>query len=70
MESTKLWSTKEYIQIRQSNIASQVACRSIYELYNGAEWMPGSSWMMMWWYQDVGREEEESGAKCSLNLIV
>ena len=52
MESAGLWTIKEYIQIRQENMAEQVACWTIYELCTRVEWMPGSSWMMRRWNQD------------------
>ena len=49
MEAAWIWPIKEYIQRRQVTIAAQMACRTIYELCTGAEWMPGYSWMMRWW---------------------
>ena len=58
MESEGLWYIKKYIQIRKATIVVQVAFRKIYELCNGVEWMPGSSHMMRWWGQDLGRKEE------------
>ena len=70
LEPTGLCMVEEYIQRQQATITAQVACRSIYELFTGAEWMPWSSRLMRWWEQDVVREEEEPGVKCSLNLIV
>ena len=57
-ESAGLWMVKEYIQRRHATIATQVDCQPIYELCAGAEWMPGSSRMMRWWYQDAVSEEE------------
>ena len=58
MEAAGLWTIKEYIQRRQATIAAQVTCRKIYEASTGAELILGSSRMMRWWEQDVGREEE------------
>ena len=58
MEAVGLCPIKENIQIWKGTIAAQVACRPIYELCTGEEWMLGSSQMMRWWDQDMGREEE------------
>ena len=53
-----IWEIKEYIHIWKATITVQVACNPIYELCTEVERMPGYSWMMRWWNQDVGREEE------------
>ena len=58
LEAMGLWPIKEYIQIWQSTIADQVDFCQIYELVTGAEQILGSSKLMRWWDQDVGREEE------------
>ena len=58
MEYAGMRLIKEYIHRRQATIAAQVARWLIYELCMGSERMMGSSWIMRWWDQDVGREEE------------
>ena len=58
LEAVGVCPIKEYIQIHQATIMGKVDFRTIYELCTGAEWMPGSIWMMMLWDQDVGREAE------------
>ena len=56
LKAVWIYNIKEYIQIRQVLIAAQVACRPIYDMCTEVEWMLGSSRMMRWWDQDVGRE--------------
>ena len=58
LETVELRPIKEYTQRNQATIVEQVAYQPIYELYTGAESIPGYSWFIMWWYQDVGWEVE------------
>ena len=58
LETSGIWSTKEYIQRRQATIVAQVACRPIYKLCTGAERIPGSSRFMKKCDQDMGRDVE------------
>ena len=58
MEAAVMWPIKEYIQRWQSTIAAQVVFCTIYKMCIGVERMPGSSRMVRWWDQEVGREEE------------
>ena len=37
---------------------AHIACWTIYELCKGVDKIPGSSRLMIWWEQDVGRELE------------
>ena len=57
LEATGLCLIKEHNQRERSTIALQVDFRPIYDMCNGAEQIPESSWLMRWWYQDVGGEE-------------
>ena len=59
LEDTGLNPTMEYIRRWKATIEEKVACRPIYELCVEAEWRPGTSWMMIWWDQDVVNEPEE-----------
>ena len=58
LEAAGVWLIKEYIQILQDTIAEEVACQTVYDICTGVERIPGSSWLMRWWDQDVGCEEE------------
>ena len=58
LDTAAIWPIKEYIQRRQATVAVKVACRIIYELYIGAEKIPGSSRFMRWWDWDLGRKVE------------
>ena len=58
LESAGLWPIREYIHRRKVTILAQASFQEIYELCNGAEQMPGSSKLMRWWDQEMGRERE------------
>ena len=58
LETTEIWQIKESIQRRQGNIATQVACWTIYDMCMVEDMMPGDSRFMRWWDQDVGQEVE------------
>ena len=70
LDTTGICPTKEYIQRRQATVAAQVACRPIYELCTGAERIPGTSWFMKWWDQDVGQEVDLPIGECSFKKFV
>ena len=59
MYGAVLHTIRDYIRIRQSNIAEKLAYRPIYELCAKADQMPGTSRMMSWWDQDVVNKPEE-----------
>ena len=54
LETSRIWTIKEYIQCRKATIVAQVACWPIYEMCNGAYMIPGSSRFMRWWDQGMG----------------
>ena len=56
LETTGIWTIKQYINQSKATIASQMTCRTVYELCTGAERMPGASKFLRWSDQDVGRE--------------
>ena len=43
LDTTGLWTIKEYIQQRQDNVVSQVTFHTIYDICTGAERIPGTS---------------------------
>ena len=49
LEISGIWTIKEYIQQSQDNVESEVVCRTMYELYKGAERIPGTSKFMLYW---------------------
>ena len=53
METTGIHSIELYIRRQQATILKRVAFRPIYELCAEAEWMPETSRLVQWWYQDV-----------------
>ena len=59
MEYLGLHPIRECIRRRKANIAEEVAFCPIYELCFKAERMPGTSWMVIWWDQDVTNKPEE-----------
>ena len=48
-----------YIRRQKATIAERVACQPIYELCIEAERIPGTSRLVLWWYQDAVNEPEE-----------
>ena len=59
MEAAGLHPIREHIRRPQASIAEKVALGSIYELCTGVGRIPGTSSVMIWWYQDVVNEPEE-----------
>ena len=45
-----------YIKRRQKTISERLACQPVYALCTDAEIMLGTSWMMIWWDQDMVNE--------------
>ena len=59
MEAAGIHPIGVYIRRRQATISESVACHFIYELCTVAEQMPGTIWLVRWWYQYAVNEPEE-----------
>ena len=59
---TGLWTMKEYIRRWHDTIEDYIMNHPIYELCTGMECIPGLIRFLLWWVQDLTREEEENGA--------
>ena len=59
LEIAGLHPIQEYVRILKSAIAEQVACCPFYEICIEAERGLGTSWMVIWWNQDMVYESEE-----------
>ena len=56
MDSMGLHPIEVYIKRRQKTISERLACQPVYALCTDAEIMLGTSWMMIWWDQDMVNE--------------
>ena len=51
LDTTGIWSIREYVRRQKSKITEYVAGRPTYNLCTGAEQIEVSSRFLRWWYQ-------------------
>ena len=66
LETYGIWPINEYILWRNNSVVAQVACRPIYNLYTGSDWILGTRKFILCSEQDVGWEVEWPVGDCSL----